>query len=94
MQAPVEVSIKAGQTIVFDGMLVHAGTAGGPGPDGNWLPRYRLHRYIYPSPEKFTDSSESTYSPEQSTYPISILLKGGEINTENFAKKFVLGRPR
>jgi len=86
---PVEIRIKKNETIIFDGLFVHAGTAGGPNAKGVWRPRYRMHRYIY--------CEDAPISGELYTYPLSDLRAGqpdqNSLFTKHFASKFVYGLP-
>lgn len=45
---PKVIQLQPGETILFHGMLVHAGAPGQLDAEGNVVPAYRLHRYIMP----------------------------------------------
>ncbi|GAX76792.1 hypothetical protein CEUSTIGMA_g4238.t1 [Chlamydomonas eustigma] len=52
LRKPKLITIYPGQTLVFHGMLVHAGAPGVVDSNGNIIPAHRLHRYIMPKGSK------------------------------------------
>ena len=45
---PIRLHLKAGQVLIIDGRLLHAGDAGEVGPDGHIIPAPRVHFYVTP----------------------------------------------
>ena len=81
-QQPIMLTIQPGQTVIFDGYLVHAGAPSQLDDEGNVIPCYRLHRYIGPEGEEMELGKDGA--------PISYPLSNMHPNlwTVHFAKKW------
>ena len=82
-QQPIMLTIQPGQTVIFDGYLLHAGAPGIVDEDGNVIPCPRLHRYMMPIDE--TINLRGT-GGEASVYPITNMHP--QMHTTAFAQRF------
>ncbi|GAX86254.1 hypothetical protein CEUSTIGMA_g13666.t1 [Chlamydomonas eustigma] len=78
LQVPIKVCLKAGELLIFDGYLVHAGTEGEVG-----VVRPRLHLYLQECHPNVVASDAHGHT---STYPLNLLHPN--VESSMFASKF------